>query len=108
MSIGSFPQKSTRRQQRSKASDIPLTAIAKVVDYQEADEEKHYGGERNHIVHSVRRLKNFLCAIDPDNPLERQRTRQKRRRAKGGRQEVLEARIQSLDVRAQRSRYGPQ
>jgi hypothetical protein len=49
-----------------KLSDIPLTAIAKVVDYLEDDEEKHYSGERNHIVHSVRRLKKFLCANDPN------------------------------------------
>jgi hypothetical protein len=47
-----------------KLSDIPLTAIAKVVDYLEDDEENHYSGERTHIVHSVRRLKKFLNAID--------------------------------------------
>ena len=51
-----------------KLSDIPLTAIAKVVDYLENDEEEHYdsSGSRNHIVHSVRRLKKFLYTIDPD------------------------------------------
>ena len=54
-----------------KLSDIPLTAIAKIVDYLEADEEQHYNGERNHIVHSVRRLKNFLCAINPDSTEQR-------------------------------------
>ena len=46
-----------------KLSDIPLAAIARVVDYLEADEEKDYSGERNHIVHSVRRLKKFLYAV---------------------------------------------
>ena len=45
-----------------KLSDIPLEAIAKVVNYLEADEENNYSGERNHIVHSVRRLKRFLIA----------------------------------------------
>jgi hypothetical protein len=57
-----------------KLSDIPLTAIANVVDYLEHDEEQHYCGEnggRTHIVHSVRRLKKFLYAVDPNNPLER-------------------------------------
>jgi hypothetical protein len=57
-----------------KLGDIPLTAIAKIVDYLEVDEEKDYDfkGGRNHIVHSVHRLKKFLYAIDPDNnPLER-------------------------------------
>ena len=57
-------------------SDIPLTAIANVVDYLEADEEKDYDshGGRKHIVHSVRRLKKFLYTINPDNdPLERMR-----------------------------------
>jgi hypothetical protein len=57
-----------------KLSNIPLTAIAKVVDYLEDDEENHYRGERNHIVHSVRRLEKFLYTIDPNNPLERMRT----------------------------------
>jgi hypothetical protein len=52
---------------QKKLSDIPLTAIAKVVDYLEADEEKHYSGERDHIVHSVRRLKRFLYAVDPNS-----------------------------------------
>jgi hypothetical protein len=49
-----------------KLSDIPLTAIAKIVDYLEADEEGHYSGEPNHIVHSVRRLKKFLYANTPN------------------------------------------
>ena len=59
-----------------KLSDIPLTAIAKVVDYLETDEEEHYfgAGGRNHIVHSVRRLKKFLYAIDPDNNPNKTRT----------------------------------
>jgi hypothetical protein len=59
-----------------KLSDIPLTAIANVVDYLEHDEEQHYleyeeERGRTHIVHSVRRLKKFLYAVDPNNPLER-------------------------------------
>jgi hypothetical protein len=62
-----------------KLSDIPLIAIAKVVDYLESDEEKgYYGEDRTHIVHSVRRLKKFLYAIDPNNPLERMRARQEK------------------------------
>ena len=64
-----------------KLSDIPLTAIAHVVDYLEYDEEKGHNetGGRNHIIHSVRRLKNFLYAVDSDNPLERMRARQSKR-----------------------------
>jgi hypothetical protein len=63
-----------------KLSDIPLTAIANVVDYLEDDEEKDYSdnGKRNHIVHSVRLLKNFLTAINPDNPLERIRANRRK------------------------------
>jgi hypothetical protein len=48
-----------------KLSDIPFSTIANVVEYLEADEEKHYAGEPDHIVHSVRRLKKFLYAINP-------------------------------------------
>jgi len=57
-----------------KLSDIPLTAIAKVVDYLEADEEKHYSGEHDHIVHSVRHLKRFLGLMEDEEALGRRTT----------------------------------